>query len=232
MERVYPPTPCTYHGQIPVDLAGGQYVRNGANPVTNHDLLRDAHWFDGDGMLTGVFFRRIDEGVHADGLQPEFVNQFVLTDIFLSAVTTPSLRRPIVLSMATLIAPWSTLWTVFVSIGRTLLLILLSRLAGSQQAIKRISAANTAILYHDGRALATCESGPPIRVTLPRLETVGWFNGSIVDGEPSPDSSSISAGFGGAGLLASVREWTTPHVRLPTYPALRTLVERLRLCAR
>ncbi|KAM3517224.1 hypothetical protein NHJ13051_009178 [Beauveria bassiana] len=32
----------------------GEYVRNGGNPANNRDLGRDAHWFDGDGMLSGV----------------------------------------------------------------------------------------------------------------------------------------------------------------------------------
>lgn len=53
-----PLTPCTYTGTIPSGLSGGEYVRNGGNPVTNEDLGRDAHWFAGDGMLCGVAFTR------------------------------------------------------------------------------------------------------------------------------------------------------------------------------
>ncbi|KAM3464619.1 hypothetical protein MY5147_009457 [Beauveria neobassiana] len=52
-----------------------------------------------------------------------------------------------------------------------LLLIIISRLPGSPQPIKKISVANTALLYHDGRALATGETGPPMRVLLPSLDT-------------------------------------------------------------
>ena len=39
-------------GSIPRDLQG-LYVRNGANPVTG----KSEHWFLGDGMVHGVYFR-------------------------------------------------------------------------------------------------------------------------------------------------------------------------------
>ncbi|KAJ8606077.1 hypothetical protein MRB53_041232 [Persea americana] len=56
---------------IPEELADGEYVRNGSNPVSNEDLGRDAHWFDGDGMLAGVSFNRDEDGK----IKPHFVNQ-------------------------------------------------------------------------------------------------------------------------------------------------------------
>jgi carotenoid cleavage dioxygenase-like enzyme len=62
IHRVVPLTPCSYTGSIPEELAGGEYVRNGGNPVTNEDLDRDAQWFDGDGMLSGDTFRRAENG--------------------------------------------------------------------------------------------------------------------------------------------------------------------------
>ncbi|KAI4093917.1 MAG: hypothetical protein LQ339_007599 [Xanthoria mediterranea] len=46
-----------------------------------------------------------------------------------------------------------------------------SHLPGSQQSIKEIGVANTAIYFHDGRALATCKSGLPMRILLPELAT-------------------------------------------------------------
>jgi carotenoid cleavage dioxygenase-like enzyme len=209
IHRVQPLTPCSYTGSIPKELAGGEYVRNGGNPVTNEDLGRDAHWFDGDGMLSGVAFRRKGDGT----MQPEFVNQYILTDAYLSTVTTPSLRLPILPSIATLVNPASSLLTIILRIFRTIFLVILSNLPGSEQAIKKISVANTGVLYHDGRALATCESGPPIRVLLPSLETVGWFDGSKVEGEPA--TRAVEGGqFGGDGLLSFMKEWTTAHPRV------------------
>jgi carotenoid cleavage dioxygenase-like enzyme len=206
VHEVLPLTPCTYTGTIPRELYGGEYVRNGGNPVTNEDLGRDAHWFDGDGMLSGVAFRRTQHGV-----QPEFVNQFILTDIYLSSVSSSFLRSPILPSVATLANPLSTFYTILLRIFRTILLVVLSHLPGSSQSVKKISVANTGILYHDGRALATCESGPPMRVALPGLETVGWYNGKKAEGERNGEEG---PGFGGGGLLSLIKEWTTAHPRV------------------
>ncbi|CAD0086991.1 unnamed protein product [Aureobasidium vineae] len=208
INQTLPLTKCTHSGVIPSELAGGEYVRNGGNPVSNEDLGRDAHWFDGDGMLSGVSFTR-----QADGnVQPEFVNQYILTDIFLSTAASPRLRSPILPSIATLVNPLSSLITIVLRILRTIVLVILSFLPGSTRAIKRISVANTAILYHDGRALATCESGPPMRIALPGLETVGWYDGDRAEGEPELNNNDPS--FSGKGLLGFLREWTTAHPKV------------------
>jgi carotenoid cleavage dioxygenase-like enzyme len=217
IDRVQQLKPCSYSGSIPTELAGGEYVRNGGNPVQNQDLGRDAHWFDGDGMLSGVLFRKGKDGL----IQPEFVNKYVLTDIYISTVGTPLLRQPIVPSIATLVNPASSMLLLIFRILRTMLLVLLSHLPGSRQAIKRLSPANTALVFHDGRALATSELGPPIRVSLPSLETVGWFDGSKVEGEPAraedPDPK-----FAGHGLFGFMEEWTTAHPRVD--PATNELI--------
>ncbi|KIW88681.1 uncharacterized protein Z519_10727 [Cladophialophora bantiana CBS 173.52] len=205
-QKIQSLTPCTYAGSIPKELIGGEYVRNGGNPVANEDLGRDAHWFDGDGMLSGVAFMRT-----ADGVQPEFVNQYILTDIYLSTVSSKHLCAPILPSIATLVDPLSSLYNIIVIVFRTILLVVLSRLPGSTQVIKKISVANTGVLFHDGRALATCESGPPMRIALPGLETVGWFNGKRAEGEMGGEEG---PGFGGKGLLRFVKEWTTAHPRV------------------
>ncbi|KAK5010514.1 hypothetical protein LTR39_004702, partial [Cryomyces antarcticus] len=209
IHQTLPLTPCSYTGTIPDELIGGQYVRNGGNPVTNEDLGRDAHWFDGDGMLSGVLFRRGED----DEPVPEFVNQYILTDVYLSTLATPSLKSPILPSIATLVNPLSSLLYICLRVFRTLLLVLLSHLPGSKQAIKKISVANTAILYHDGRALATCESGPPMRIALPGLETVGWYDGNHAEGEPA-SSTPEETDFGGEGILSFMKEWTTAHPKV------------------
>lgn len=209
IQRVQALTPCPYTGAIPAELAGGEYVRNGGNPVSNEDLGRDAHWFDGDGMLSGVAFAREADGA----IRPAFVNQYILTDVYLATVTSPSLRLPILPSIATLVNPASTLLRIILRIVRTVFLVFVSHLPGSEQAIKKISAANTGILYHDGRAVATCESGPPIRVSLPGLETVGWFDGGKAEGEPATEDVPGMV-LGGNGLWSFMKEWTTAHPRV------------------
>ncbi|KAF4972723.1 hypothetical protein FSARC_760 [Fusarium sarcochroum] len=204
-------TQCSYTGCIPTELTGGQYVRNGGNPVSHQDLGRDAHWFDGDGMLSGVAFRKMS----SDGkVVPEFVNQYILTDLYLSRKTT-SVISPIMPSITTLVNPVSTMLQIMFATFRTIFLVILSNLPGSQQAIKRISVANTALLYHDGRALATCESGPPMRIKLPSLDTVGWFDGVQAEGEPKLSSlNEKESTFGGDGLLSFMKEWTTGHPKV------------------
>lgn len=179
--------------------------------MTNEALGRDAHWFDGDGMLSGVSFRGKGEN---RVIQPEFVSQYILTDVYNSSKASSSLRTPILPSIATLVNPMSSLLTIILRILRTIALVIMSHLPGSQHAIKKISVANTSVLYHDGRALATCESGPPMRIALPGLETIGWFNGKSGEGEGVRDTS---PGFGGEGPLSFMREWTTAHVRLAIF---------------
>lgn len=188
------------------------YVRNGGNPISNSDLGREAHWFDGDGMITGVWFH--DSPHSPCGFSPHFVNQFVLTDVCISSFENKGLRTPILPSIATLVDPLGRLVIIFWRILRCALIILLSHLSKTQHAIKRISVANTAVLYHDGRALATCESGPPIRVQLPSLETVGWFDGNCVEGEPLEENAGQGIRFGGTGFNSWMREWTTGHPKV------------------
>ncbi|PVH97606.1 carotenoid oxygenase [Periconia macrospinosa] len=212
--KTTPPVPITYSGTIPKELHGGMYVRNGGNPVSNSELGRDYHWFDGDGMLTGVWFER-SKDPSSEACTPHFVNQFILTDLYVSSFENKALKTPILPSIATLVSPVASLIVILWRIFRAALLVLLSHFPGSRQAIKRISVANTSILYHDGRALATCESGPPIRVQLPGLETVGWYNGSYAEGEILQDVKiKEEPGFGGTGLNSWMREWTTGHPKV------------------
>lgn len=219
IQQTLPLTPCTFTGAIPEELADGEYVRNGSNPVSNDDLGRDAHWFDGDGMLAGVSFKR-DET--SGEIAPEFVNQYILTDLYLSTLSSPRLRVPILPSIATLVNPLASFVFVTFKILRTILLVILSFLPGSKQSIKRISVANTHIVYHDGRALATCESGPPMRIQLPGLETVGWYNGAWSEGEESErtqlerekQQKPEKVLGGDAGMLGFMREWTTAHPKV------------------
>ena len=183
----------------------------------NETQGRDAHWFDGDGMLSGVAFRRVNE---EGRIRPEFVNQYILTDVLLSTITSPEIRTPIMPSITTLVNPLSSLIFITLRILRTIALVILSNLPGSYQVIKKISVANTAVVYHDGRALATCESGVPMHISLPGLETVGWFNGKNSEGEAGPK---VQTGFGGDAFLSFMKEWTTAHVGMLLNSAILTL---------
>ncbi|KAM0789929.1 hypothetical protein ACM66B_006769 [Microbotryomycetes sp. NB124-2] len=181
-------------GRLPRELAGGMYVRNGANPIAKADD-RPYHWFDGDGMLQGVYFVNVGQEC-----QPLFVNRHVLTDVLLATPRDASL--PIIPSISTLLGPLHQLPAVVTAITRAVALSALSFAFKDRQAVQRISVANTAVTYHDGRALATCESGPMAWFRLPSLETVGWWDLGD-DDEPGLRERNGALGF--------MKEWTTAH---------------------
>ncbi|KAF6767368.1 Carotenoid oxygenase [Kalmanozyma brasiliensis GHG001] len=216
-----PLTDCLFEGTIPKEFAGSQYVRNGGNPLANSELDRDAHWFDADGMLAGVLFRRTPEG----DIQPCFLNRFILTDLLLS--TPEHSRLPFVPSIATLVNPHTSIFWLMCEIIRTFILSMLTWLPGlglgSDQKLKRISVANTSVFWHDGKAMAGCESGPPMRVMLPGLETAGWYTGEDDDEDQAFDEKSGKAitsksdkkGFGGGPpIISMLREFTTAHPKV------------------
>jgi hypothetical protein len=159
-------------------------------------------------MLSGVYFRSLPQG---GSLQPEFVNQFALTDVYLASVANPALKESIVPSIATFLNPSKTAIEFIRKIWHMLRVITQSQIGGYySDPIERISVANTSIIHHDGRTLTMCESGPPLRVSLPELRTVGWFNGLFAMGEPV--TGPLGQGFGGTGLFKLFREMTTAHV--------------------
>ncbi|KAK4054028.1 hypothetical protein OIO90_003673 [Microbotryomycetes sp. JL221] len=187
-------TPCHCQGRVPEELAGGMYVRNGANPIAKNED-RPYHWFDGDGMLQGVYFTRV-----GNECQAMFVNRHVLTDVLLA--TPEDATLPIIPSISTLLGPLHQLPTVVMAISRAVALSALSFAFKTRQAVQRISVANTSVTYHDGRALATCESGPMAWFRLPSLETVGWWD---LGDEQEPGLREKN------GPLGFMKEWTTAH---------------------
>lgn len=206
---------CTYSGSIPAELKGGQYIRNGGNPSFGHDVTGDMHMFDGDGMLSGILFQRREGSEGSEGeFVPHFVNRYVLTDIYIASKSMSNLGAPILPSIATLLRSFTSAFSVMYSIGRFVFIVLWSHVKTSASSIRKISVANTALLYHDRRALATCQTGPPMRVQLPNLETVGWYNGESADNElPVSATQDAQDAFRGSGLFGFLRNWATAHVR-------------------
>lgn len=145
-------------------------------------------------MLAGVLFEDDGQG----NVRPSFVNRFVLTDVLLARQSD----RPVLPSIATLLSPLTSLPSIVASVGRAIALAALSQL--SRTPINRLSVANTSVLWHDGRALAGCESGPLCWIRLPALETVGWWDLEGDDGEPGMREK--------GGTLGWMKEWTTAHV--------------------
>lgn len=207
-----PLTPCIVAGIIPVELAGGEYIRNGGNPALPPSDDARFHWFDGDGMLSGVYFPRTTEGV----IVPHFVNSYILTDMLLHSRSTPTLRRPLPPSIAFFADPFPRYISVIWEFIRVAIHALLSHFPGAKQTLYVFSTANTALVYHDGRALATCDSGPPIRVQLPELATVGWFNGAQAEGESEAERHGSAFGEGDP-ILGWMKQWTAAHPHVDPY---------------
>lgn len=194
-------------GRIPRELAGGLYVRNGGAPsltkeVQPDDLEPAYHWFDGDGMLTGVHFAIDDSPTRSSSpsssISPTFVNKYVLTDVFLASHAL-GVSKPILPSIATLLGSFATIHLILFSILRAVFLAFCSFFTSTP--LRHLSVANTSVLWHDGRALASCESGPLVEVTLPELDTVGYWSLEGDNGEPGMRE----------GLLGWMKEWTTAH---------------------
>ncbi len=172
--------PCLYSGQIPECLIGGQYIRNGPNPRFTPGKSKPYHWFDGDGMLHGVYFHRLATGE----VEPRYVNKFLRTDVL---IASEQWKRTLLPSIATIVTNKLSFVRSAIRAG------LLAFLSGSA----RISTANTAVLFHHQRLLATCESGPPMEVSAPDLQTLDWH--VFEDREKR------------LGRIGTPDEWTTAH---------------------
>lgn len=168
--------------------------------------------FDGDGMLSGVFFEKASNSIvdPKQRVQPTFINRYVLTDVFLASKEL-GVRDPILPSIATLLGGVTSLHLVLFAIFRAVFLAFCSFFTKSP--LRHLSVANTSLLWHDGRALATCESGPMTWVTLPELDTVGYYSLEGENGETGLRE----------GMLGWMKEWTTAHVSRPRLRLAKTL---------
>ncbi|BGP33438.1 hypothetical protein JCM10296v2_005240 [Rhodotorula toruloides] len=200
---------CACEGQLPQELVGGMYVRNGGEPALAELRGEESaegpayHWFDGDGMLTGVYFKPVPSSSPFDSkprIAPLFVNKYVLTDVFLASQAL-GVTHPILPSIATLLGSIWSLHLILFSVFRAVFLAFCSFFTESP--LRHLSVANTSVLWHDGRALASCESGPLTWVTLPELDTVGFWSLEGDDGEKGLREQ--------GGMLGWMKEWTTAH---------------------
>ncbi|KAI3484031.1 hypothetical protein L1887_53046 [Cichorium endivia] len=214
-----PLTDCLYEGTIPEEFAGSQYVRNGGNPLANSELDRDAHWFDADGMLAGVLFRRTPDG----SIQPCFLNRFILTDLLLS--TPEHSRLPYLPSIATLVNPHVGLLWLMLEILRTFVLTILTWLPGLGPA-KRPEAAPHQRCQHQ-RVLARRQGDGRLRERATHAYHASWprdcrlVHGRGRRAQHRPQGSGqeargkASKGFGGGPPIVSMlREFTTAHPKV------------------
>lgn len=188
-------------GSIPEELAGGQYLRNGGNAFHPPAPGQGYHFFDGDGMIHGVFFRK-----EADGsLVPCYVNKFVQTDVLFATKKRGSTLIP---TIASLIAPISSYpIQLLMTMLRTVFICYLSSLS-------RLSVANTLVTFHNKKLLATCESGPMMRLQAPELETRGWeiFLDEETGEGLGKGKQVVGKKLGKSGQM--LEEWTTGHPKV------------------
>lgn len=154
-------------------------------------------------MLSGVLFQ--EDG--ASRITPHFINRYIVTDVLLA--TSQNASRPIIPSITTLASPGVSLARIFFEVVRSFLLCIAtwipytwSLAVGARSRLGKISVANTSVYYHDGKILAACESGPPIRVCLPEMETGAWWTG---------DEGRSWGGGSTLGPMKIFREMTTAH---------------------
>lgn len=129
-----------------------------------------------------------------------FINKYILTDVLLS--TSTKYRQPILPSITSFALPfqWLALPYLLAMLLRSIVLVFLSWLPFQRRPrVGRISVANTSVYWHDGRAFAGCESGPPIQILLPGLETADWWHGGWAKGQ---------------GPVKMLNEFTTAHPRV------------------
>jgi hypothetical protein len=157
------------------DITTGKHLTLTIPTLTNR--------FDGDGMLHGVHFPTTSHAA------PIYTNRHLATPLL--DLTLLLLRSPIP-SIALLISPLSSLHKIITAIIQAFMIALRARMGV-------LSVANTSVIWWgrglgseaeeekaieddilgqedggDGRLLATCESGPPLEVRVPGLETVRW----------------------------------------------------------
>lgn len=163
-------------------------------------------------MLSGVLFHQ-DANSPGTPILPHFINRFIVTDVLLATSQTAS--RPIIPSIATLASPGVSLIRILCEVMRTFILCIatwipytwslaIEPIPRKRSRLGKISVANTSVYYHDGKVLAACESGPPIRICLPEMDTAQWWTGD-------EGKSWASGGLAGMGPMKIFREMTTAH---------------------
>lgn len=163
--------------------------------------------FHHTGMLSGVLFHSDSS---APSISPHFINRYIVTDVLLA--TSQKASRPILPSIATLASPEVSLVRILFEIMRSFLLCIAtwipytwSLATRGPRRLAKISVANTSVYYHDGKVLAACESGPPLRVCLPEMDTGEWWTGD--EGK----SWAEGGGLAGVGPMKIFQEMTTAH---------------------
>ncbi|KAI1315420.1 hypothetical protein EDD11_000808 [Mortierella claussenii] len=157
---------CEVIGIIPESLRGSQYVRTGPNSLQIPDHHAAYHFFDGDGMLHGVYFPpgTPEEENSKAPVRARYMNRYVRSEVF-----EKTNKHGTVFPSVGLIANGGR------SAFQAILEIVKITIKGAFFRLTNVSTGNTALAFVGNRFLALQEAGAPIEAKVPSLDTVGQF---------------------------------------------------------
>ncbi|KAJ9118149.1 hypothetical protein QFC22_004052 [Naganishia vaughanmartiniae] len=218
------------------DIITGKSWRMRSDDLFSLIIMMNDDRFDGDGMLHGVFFP--EDG---DDTAPLYTNRHLATPILSLSLL---LARSPLPSISLLISPLSSLHRIITAILHTFMLALEARVGTLSVANTNVlwwgsglgteangedpkgrttleankdrqtTSDSATGEEQDGRLLALCESGPPLEVRIPELETVGWDR--LEDKKTGRDLRDVRKGWGWRrwGLGRIQEDWITAHPRI------------------
>ncbi|KAK3844036.1 MAG: carotenoid oxygenase [Linnemannia gamsii] len=156
---------CEVIGVIPESLRGSQYIRTGPNSLHIPEETVAHHFFDGEGMLHGVYFPPSVEGEDETGpIRARYMNRYVRSDSFQKANKHGNVMLSVGLMMNGGRSLIKILKQATVSIFRSMIF-----------SVTNIGNGNTGMAFIGSRLLALHEAGVPIETAVPSLATVGEF---------------------------------------------------------
>ncbi|KAF9923590.1 hypothetical protein FBU30_006391 [Linnemannia zychae] len=156
---------CEVIGVIPESLRGSQYIRTGPNSLRIPEETVAHHYFDGEGMLHGVYFPPSVDGEDETGpIRARYMNRYVRSDVFQKA----NKHGNVMLSVGLFMNGGLTLAKIIKQLSVSIFRSIIYR-------VTNIGNGNTALAFIGHRLLAMNEAGVPIVTKVPSLETVGEY---------------------------------------------------------
>ncbi|KAG0237919.1 hypothetical protein BGW42_008019 [Actinomortierella wolfii] len=171
---VYEETPgddgilCEFEGEIPSCLAGSQYIRTGPNTLDVPSDGRPHHYFDGEGMIHGIYFTQKKDVDGQEVIAPRYMNRWVRSQV----LEKTNQYGQVMFSLSAMVVPYN----FFKSLGHFLYYASKAFFTG----VNDVGNGNTGLAFVQSRVLALQEGGSPWEVEVPNLDTIGqyWFEDS------------------------------------------------------
>ncbi|KAG0242205.1 hypothetical protein BGW41_004637 [Actinomortierella wolfii] len=154
---------CEVEGTIPECLLDSQYVRTGPNTL-NVPEGRPHHFFEGEGMLHGVYFASAQDPDGRRVIQPRYMNRWVRSQ----ATELANKHGHIVPTISVLITREHSLWAAAKN-------WLYYGAKGVLRGLKDIGNGSISLSFFQSRLLALHEVGTPYEIEVPSLDTMGQY---------------------------------------------------------